>query len=287
MSSTALSHLPTASQAPLFFRLDTRSQRLVALTDVMQTPLHWLDEPRSAWPAQLPDALRQPIEQRLASGKGGKLVLRFDALLWHISLSHEQDAFWLICLQTQSQESAASLSLQLPRLSQMASQLQYDAMLESLKECLGADRLILWHYQAHGALGGEQLTPVFTLGVDALGAIRGDSRYIRALRARGALSFSEAAHQPMLSQHYYLADANVCSRLDGALLEQEKLIGVLSLEYAESTLISDDTLQLVRHCARLLGHWQPDPVATDAPDLAPPPGLANLTGNDYCRALLR
>lgn len=287
MSSTALSHLPTASQAPLFFRLDTRSQRLVALTDVMQTPLHWLDEPRSAWPAQLPDALRQPIEQRLASGKGGKLVLRFDALLWHISLSHEQDAFWLICLQTQSQESAASLSLQLPRLSQMASQQQYDAMLESLKECLGADRLILWHYQAHGALGGEQLTPVFTLGVDALGAIRGDSRYIRALRARGALSFSEAAHQPMLSQHYYLADANVCSRLDGALLEQEKLIGVLSLEYAESTLISDDTLQLVRHCARLLGHWQPDPVATDTPDLGPPPGLANLTGNDYCRALLR
>ena len=47
MSSTALSHLPTASQAPLFFRLDTRSQRLVALTDVMQTPLHWLDEPRT------------------------------------------------------------------------------------------------------------------------------------------------------------------------------------------------------------------------------------------------
>lgn len=148
MSSTALSHLPTASQAPLFFRLDTRSQRLVALTDVMQTPLHWLDEPRSAWPAQLPDALRQPIEQRLASGKGGKLVLRFDALLWHISLSHEQDAFWLICLQTQSQESAASLSLQLPRLSQMASQQQYDAMLESLKECLGADRLILWRPMA-------------------------------------------------------------------------------------------------------------------------------------------
>jgi hypothetical protein len=64
----------------------------------------------------------------------------------------------------------------------MASQQQYDAMLESLKECLGADRLILWHYQAHGPLGGEQLTPVFTLGVDALGAIRGDSRYIRALR---------------------------------------------------------------------------------------------------------
>ena len=49
---------------------------------------------------------------------------------------------------------------------------------------------------------------------------------------------------------------------------------MLSLEYAESTLISDDTLQLVRHCARL-GHWQPDPVATDAPDPAPPPGFAN------------
>ena len=82
---------------------------------------------------------------------------------------------------------------------------------------------------------------MFTLGVDALSAIRGDSRYIRPPDARGALSFSEAAHQPMLSQHYYLADANVAPCLDGALLEQEKLIGVLSLEYAESTLISDDT----------------------------------------------
>lgn len=287
MSSTALSHLPTASQAPLFFRLDTRSQRLVALTDVMQTPLHWLDEPRSAWPAQLPDALRQPIEQRLASGKGGKLLLRFASQQWHISLSREQDAFWLICLQTQSQESAASLSLQLPRLSQMASQQQYAAMLESLKEALGADRLILWHYQANGSLGSEQLTPVFTLDVESLGAIRGDSRYIRALRTRGALSFSEAAHQPMLSQHYYLSDASVCSRLDGALLEQEKLIGVLSLEYAESTLIGDEALQLVRQCAQLLGHWQPEPVEAESPPMAPPADLAGKTGNDYCRTLLR
>ncbi|MFM5093527.1 EAL domain-containing protein [Aeromonas rivipollensis] len=287
MSSTALSHLPTASQAPLFFRLDTRSQRLVALTDVMQTPLHWLDEPRSAWPAQLPDALRQPIEQRLASGKGGKLLLRFAAQQWHISLSHEQDAFWLICLQTQSQESAASLSLQLPRLSQMASQQQYAAMLESLRECLGADRLILWHYQANGPLGSEQLTPVFTLNADSVGAIRGDSRYIRALRTRGALSFSEAAHQPMLSQHYYLANANVSSRLDGALLEQEKLIGVLSLEYAETTLIGEETLQLVRHCAQLLGHWQPELEVTEASPFTLPSGLSCKTGNEYCRALVR
>ncbi|HEH9408470.1 TPA: EAL domain-containing protein [Aeromonas salmonicida] len=287
MSSTALSHLPTASQAPLFFRLDTRSQRLVALTDVMQTPLHWLDEPRSAWPAQLPDALRQPIEQRLASGKGGKLLLRFAAQQWHISLSHEQDAFWLICLQTQSQESAASLSLQLPRLSQMASQQQYAAMLESLRECLGADRLILWHYQANGPLGSEQLTPVFTLNADSVGAICGDSRYIRALRTRGALSFSEAAHQPMLSQHYYLANAHVSSRLDGALLEQEKLIGVLSLEYAETTLIGEETLQLVRHCAQLLGHWQPELEVAEASPFTLPSGLSCKTGNEYCRALVR
>lgn len=287
MSSTALSHLPTASQAPQFFRLDTRSQRLVALTDVMQTPRHWLDEPRHAWPAQLPDALRLPVEQRLASGQGGKLLLRFADQQWHISLSHEQDAFWLICLQTQSQESAASLSLQLPRLSQMASQQQYAAMLESLRECLGADRLILWHYQANGPLGSEQLTPVFTLNADSVGAIRGDSRYIRALRTRGALSFSEAAHQPMLSQHYYLANANVSSRLDGALLEQEKLIGVLSLEYAETTLIGEETLQLVRHCAQLLGHWQPEPEVAESSPFTLPSGLSCKTGNEYCRALVR
>ncbi|MFA7833400.1 EAL domain-containing protein [Aeromonas dhakensis] len=286
MSSTALSHLSSANQTPLFFRLDVRSQRLVALTDVMQTPLYWLDEPRGPWPAQLPDALRLPIEQLLASGHGGKLVLRFAGQQWHIALSHEQDAFWLICLQTLRQEPVADLALQLPRLSQMASQQQFAAMLEALKESLGADRLILWHYQANGPLGSEQLTPVFTLGADEVAAIRGDSRYIRALRTRKSLSFSEAAHQPMLSQHYYLANAGVSSRLDGALLEQEKLIGVLSLEYLNATPLSEEMLQLVRHSAQLLGHWQPVPEPVQPAVLTLPAELTLLTGIAYCRALV-
>ncbi len=77
--------------------------------------------------------------------------------------------------------------------------------------------------------------PVFTLGIESIYPIRGDSRYIRALRTRKALSFSEAAHQPMLSNHLYLTSAGVRSRLDGALLEQDKLFGVLSLEYLDPT----------------------------------------------------
>ena len=92
----------------------------------------------------------------------------------------------------------------------------------------------------------------------------------------------------MLSQHYYLANANVSSRLDGALLEQEKLIGVLSLEYAETTLIGEETLQLVRHCAQLLGHWQPEKLeVTEASPFTLPSGLSCKTGNEYCRALVR
>lgn len=283
MSSTALSHLPPALQTPLFFRLDLRSQRLVALTDVMQTPLYWLDEPRAPWPAQLPDALRLPIEQLLANGHGGKITVRFANQLWHIALAHEQDGFWLICLQNLRQEPIADLALQLPRLSQMASQQQYALLLEALKESLGADRLILWHYQANGDLGYEQLTPVFTLGVEALYPIRGDSRYIRALRTRKSLSFSEAAHQPMLSNHLYLTSAGVRSRLDGALLEQDKLFGVLSLEYLDPTPFSDDMLLLVRHCAQLLGNWQP---SQQEPELALPAELNHLTGIRYCETLV-
>ncbi|HHQ4610906.1 TPA: sensor domain-containing phosphodiesterase [Aeromonas veronii] len=285
MSSTALSHLPPALQTPLFFRLDLRSQRLVALTDVMQTPLYWLDEPRAPWPAQLPDALRLPIEQLLANGHGGKITVRFASQLWHIALAHEQDGFWLICLQNLRQEPIADLALQLPRLSQMASQQQYAPLLEALKESLGADRLILWHYQANGDLGSEQLTPVFTLGVEALYPIRGDSRYIRALRTRKALSFSEAAHQPMLSNHLYLTSAGVRSRLDGALLEQDKLFGVLSLEYLDPTPLSEEMLQLVRSSAQLLGHWQPQPEEHRS-ELALPPELHQQTGIDYCKTLV-
>ncbi|MEL3926008.1 EAL domain-containing protein [Aeromonas enteropelogenes] len=286
MSSTALSQISSPRQTPLFFRLDMHSQRLVALTDVMQTPLYWLDEPRAPWPAQLPDALRHPIEQLLANGQGGKISLRFAEQQWHIAIAHEQNDFWLICLQHQRQLPVADLALQLPRLSQMASQQQYAPLLETLKETLGADRLILWHYQANGELGGEQLSPVFTLGVESLYPIRGDSRYIRALRTRKSLSFSEAAHQPMLSQHLYLTSAGVRSRLDCALLEQDKLFGVLSLEYLEPTPISDEMLQLVRHSAQLLGHWQPgDESHDDEPTL--PAELHRLTGIDYCKTLVQ
>ncbi|MGL4249087.1 MAG: sensor domain-containing phosphodiesterase [Aeromonas sp.] len=285
MSSTALSHLPPALQTPLFFRLDRHSQRLVALTDVMQTPLYWLDEPRAPWPDQLPDALRHPIEQLLANGHGGKATVRFASQLWHIALAHEQDGFWLICLQHHRQEPLADLALQLPRLSQMASQQQYAPLLEALKEMLGADRLILWHYQANGELGCEQLTPVFTLGVESLYPIRGDSRYIRALRTRKSLSFSEAAHQPMLSNHLYLASAGVHSRLDSALLEQEKLFGVLSLEYLDATQLNEDMLQLVRSSAQLLGDWQPQPEESHA-KLPLPAELNQQIGMDYCKTLL-
>ncbi|WP_429080650.1 sensor domain-containing phosphodiesterase [Aeromonas bivalvium] len=294
MSSIALRQSVPATSAPLFFRLDARSQRLVALTDVMQTPLHWLDEPRSPWPTQLPEPLRGPIERMLSQGQSGRLSLRFDGMIWQIALSHEQDAFWLLCLQTQSQEVMADLALHLPRLSQMASQQQFAPMLESLRETLVADRLILWHYQASGPFGGEQLTPVFTLGLDEasaspLGPLRGDSRYIRALRTRKSLSFSEAAHQPMLCQHYYLSEHGVRARLDAALLDHDRLIGVLSLEYQSPTLLNDEMLQLVRHCAQRLGHWQPqtdEPQQGVAPLLALPGELSMLTGIDYCEALV-
>jgi len=285
MSSTALSHRSAAHPTPLFFRLDLRSQRLVALTDVMQTPLYWLDEPRAPWPAQLPEALRQPIEQLLTNGHGGQVSVRFANQLWRIALAHEQDGFWLICLQHRNQAPVADLGLQLPRLSQMASQQQYALLLDDLRESLGADRLILWHYQANGELGCEQLTPVFTLGVETIYPIRGDSRYIRALRTRKSLSFSEAAHQPMLSNHLYLASAGVRSRLDAALLEQEKLFGVLTLEFLEPTPLSEEMLQLVRSSAQLLGHWQPQPEEHRR-ELELPAELQQQTGIDYCKTLV-
>ncbi|MGL4715164.1 MAG: sensor domain-containing phosphodiesterase [Aeromonas sp.] len=284
MLSPALAYLPPSVPIPLFFRLDMRSKRLVALTDVMQTPRHWLDEPHSSWPEQLPDPLRVPIEQLLANDQGGKLMVRFANQQWHIAIAHEQRDFWLICLQNQPQEPVADLQLQLPRLSQMASQQQYALLLESLKEILGADRLILWHYQGNGELGGEQLTPVFTLGVDTLSPIRGDSRYIRALRTRKSLSFSEAAHQPMLHNHLYLASAKVSSRLDAALLVQDKLFGVVSLEYQDPTPLNDDMLQLVRSSAQLLGQWPPQPQRHD---VTLPAELSQLSGIEYCTTLLR
>ena len=49
-----------------------------------------------------------------------------------------------------------------------------------------------------------------------------------------------------------------------------KLIGVLSLEYLNATPLSEEMLQLVRHSAQLLGHWQPLPEPVHNPVLALP-----------------
>ncbi|MFR9718102.1 EAL domain-containing protein [Aeromonas diversa] len=283
MSSTALT-LPTGARPmPLFFRLDTRTRRMVALTDVMQTPLHWLDEPREAWPGQLPDALREPIESQLATGRGGELKIKALGREWQVALSPEQGSFWLVCLHVTGLQEQPDLSLLLPRLGSLASRHQYADMLTTLREGCQADRLILWHFGE-----GDLLTPIYQLGVKgALFPFKGESRYLRALRSRGSLSFSECAHQPMLAQHAYLGGHGVLSRLDAALKEGERLLGMVSLEYLTPMPIGEDLLQLARYCAQQLGHWRPDDEQTPpaAEPISPPP-LALHTGLDYCRTLL-
>lgn len=284
MSSTALSVLTPLRPMPLFFRLDMRSQRLVALTDVMQTPLYWLDEPRQPWPAQLPQVLREPIEAQLYSGSGGQLRIQALGREWLVSLSPEQGNFWLVCLQQSRNLEPPDLALLLPKLGQLASRGQQAAMLAALRDGAEADRLIVWHFD-----DGDLLTPIYQLGVKgALFPFKGDSRYLRTLRSRGSLSFSECTHQPMLAQHTYLAGHGVCSRLDAALKEGERLLGMVSLEYLTPMPISDDLLQLARYCAQQLGQWQPasesQPNPVEEPSADCP--LLYSTGIDYCRNLL-
>ena len=103
----------------------------------------------------------------------------------------------------------------------------------------------------------QQLTPVFTLGGGCLSAIRGDSRWYPrpAHPGRPELRRRPPAHaEPALLPGRCRRQAPAWTAL---CRSREKLVGVLSLEHAETTPIGDGTLQLVRHCAQLLGHWQP------------------------------
>lgn len=161
MSSTALSLPPFANPMPLFFRLDLRSQRLVALTDVMQTPAGWLDAPDQPWPAQLPASLQGPINAQLASGQGGELTLRSRSGLWQLALSPEQGSFWLICLRPAPLPALPEPTRLQPKLAQLAAEGDHTAMLAALREGCQADRLILWHFEP-----GNALVPVYQLGVD-------------------------------------------------------------------------------------------------------------------------
>lgn len=99
-------------------------------------------------------------------------------------------------------------------------------LLQRLFTASHCDRLVIWEFNR------EQMHPRFVLGERDYPTEQPlEPRYLKALKARGTLGFSDIRHQPALVQQRYLQQDGILARLDALLLREQHAYGVLTLEY--------------------------------------------------------
>ena len=283
MSSTARSsHLPTASQAPCSSAWIPAGQRLVALTDVMQTlaPLA-RRAPAVPRPAQLPGR-PAPTHRAAAGQRQGQAGCALDAPCWHISPLPRAGRLLAHLPADPVPGAAASLFTATAACLEPDGQpaAVHDAMLESLKECLGPTRPILLALPGPMAPPWRRAAdPGVHPGVDGSLSVPFMRRQLRTSRppSPGALELLGRRLHPAHAEPALLSGRchMLAPCLDGALLEQEKPIGVLSLgmpRAPSSAMEHPAAGASLRPVCSATG--VPDPVATDARTSAPPRGFA-------------
>lgn len=134
-------------------------------------------------------------------------------------------------------------------------------ILEALFEATGCERLLLWD------LANGRMVPLFMLGEgDMPSAQPLESRYLKALRSRRSLGFSDIPHQPALSGQQYLIQDGICARLDAPLVGPHGPQGLITLEYrAFQQRFLPLTFQLAEKAASLLLSSTTKPTAADSP----------------------
>ena len=209
--------------------------------------------PQQPWLTQLADSEQQAIIALQRSGQPGQLSLPRGTLCWWLEWVPDRAGDWLIMAYPQQLAPAANMSgleqLELERLARLSPGARRNHhLLQQLYHLSGCGRLVLWR------IGRERLEPVYRLGEGELPPAQIlDPRYIKALRARGTLGFSDVSHQPMLASQQYLQQDAILARLDALISQDRQPWGVLTLEYRSwQPRFADDLFPLAARTAALL-----------------------------------
>lgn len=250
--------------------------------------------PQQSWLSQLAEAEQAAIRARITGEQSGQLALPRGQLCWWLEWIADRHGEWLILARPQQIAPADNQmgleQLELERLARLSpgAQRNHQLLLQLFRLC-GCSRLVLWR------IGRDRLEPVYRLGDGALPAVQTvDPRYIKALRARGTLGFSDVSHQPMLASQSYLLQDGILARLDALISQERQPWGVLTLEYRSwQPRFADDLFPLAARTAALLLDPEQETILTPAEALPAPnlpqqlADLLALQGRQRMPALLQ
>ena len=228
LPSAETSHL-SGSRRPLL-RWNPDSGLLVPLTD-WPIPAELCPWPERPWLPQLTAAEHAQMSALLSSGNAGFISCQRPPEQWLLECIPDGND-WLILVHSLSMNPVSTdphglLLLECERAQPDWTDTEHNrVLLQRLFTASHCDRLVIWEFNR------EQMHPRFVLGERDYPAEQPlEPRYLKALKARGTLGFSDIRHQPALVQQRYLQQDGILARLDALLLREQHAYGVLTLEY--------------------------------------------------------
>ena len=222
---------PHVSTGPSLLRLNALTRQLTAIGPTL-VPDAICPFPEQPWPEQLAADEAREINFLLDTRQTGCVQLARNDTLWLLQFIPDRHPEWLLSAHplanSLSHTSVQALEvLELEKQVTRCSDLERNRhILQTLYGATGCERLLLWE------LDGPRMTPLFMFGSGTLPPAQNvASHYLKALRARKSLGFSDIPHQPMLKSQSYLVTENIHARLDVLLVNEGRPCGVLTLEY--------------------------------------------------------
>lgn len=270
---------------------DHQQASLVSLMPGHPVPTALLPSPQQPWPAQLGQPWADHLQTLRHGGEATRLCLDLPSGSWQLQLAPGEPPHWFIWAEPQAPNppTVANLALlELDKLGQHLAQGQARSaqLLQALHQLSRCDRLLLWRLEA------ETMTPLICLGDDAMPPPQPlESRYLKALRRRRLLGYSDLPHQPNLSAQRYLRQDGILARLDGLVQLNEAPLALITLEYRLLQPSFDAlSFNLLSRTCELLAANPPLPTTAPSADDAIPASLAldsGLHGQAWLEAVAR
>ena len=258
---------------------DDQQQSLTSLCPGHPVPAALLPQPQHPWPAQLGAPWAEQLQRLRQAGETTRLLLDLPDGSWQLQLAPGEAPHWFIWAepQTLAQTSMSNLALlELDKLGRHLArgQAHSQQLLQALHQFSRCDRLLLWQ------LKDETMTPLICLGEGAMPPPQAlEARYLKALRRRHLLGYSDLQHQPNLRAQRYLQQDGILARLDGLVQQDEVPLALITLEYRLLQPRFDAlSFSLLGRTCELLAANPPLPEREDASAAASPATTTMLSG---------
>ncbi|WP_409420335.1 EAL domain-containing protein [Pseudaeromonas sp. ZJS20] len=265
---------------------DHQQASLASLMPGHPVPAALLPNPESPWPAQLGAPWAERLQHLRHGGEATRLQLDLPAGSWQLQLAPGEAPHWFIWAEPLASEVPTMANLALLELDKLGQHLargqaHSQQLLQALHQLSRCDRLLLWR------LADETMTPLVCLGEGAMPPPQKlEPRYLKVLRQRRLLGYSDLQHQPNLGAQRYLQQDGILARLDGLVQLDEAPLALITLEYRLLQPSFDAlSFSLLGRTCELLAANPPLPQADDATPVAVLSSPQGLSGQPWLEAV--